>query len=51
MKRKKSFISYWKTRGIAFIEFEEIDDCKEAIENLDQSELFGKVIACNKINS
>jgi RNA recognition motif-containing protein len=31
-------------RGFGYVEFEEADDAKEAINNMDQSELFGKVI-------
>ncbi len=45
LKKIKLLISK-KTRGLAFIEFEDKDDALEAIENLDQAELFGKVIAC-----
>lgn len=36
-----------KTRGFAFIEFEESEDCAEALDNMDGSELLGKVIRCN----
>ena len=31
-------------RGFAYVEFESIADAKEAIDNMDQSELFGRVI-------
>jgi len=31
-------------RGFGYVEFEDPDDTKEAIDNMDQSELFGKVI-------
>lgn len=31
-------------RGFAYIEFEDPDDAREAIDNMDQAELFGKVI-------
>jgi RNA recognition motif-containing protein len=31
-------------RGFGYIEFESPDDAKEAIDNMDQSELFGRVI-------
>ena len=31
-------------RGFAYVEFEEADDAKEAIDNMDQSELFGRII-------
>lgn len=31
-------------RGFAYVEFEEADDAKEAIDNMDQSEFFGRVI-------
>lgn len=31
-------------RGFAYVEFEDVDDAKEAIENMDQSEFFGKII-------
>lgn len=31
-------------RGFAYVEFEDADDAKEAIDNMDQSEFFGKVI-------
>ncbi|PSR93659.1 hypothetical protein BD289DRAFT_480972 [Coniella lustricola] len=31
-------------RGFAYIEFEDADDAKEAIDNMDQSEFFGRVI-------
>lgn len=31
-------------RGFGYVEFEESEDAKEAINNMDQSELFGKVL-------
>ncbi len=31
-------------RGFGYVEFEDAEDAKEAISNMDQSELFGKVI-------
>jgi RNA recognition motif-containing protein len=31
-------------RGFGYVEFEEPEDAKEAIDNMDQSELYGKVI-------
>jgi RNA recognition motif-containing protein len=31
-------------RGFAYVEFEAAEDAKEAIDNMDQSELFGRVI-------
>jgi RNA recognition motif-containing protein len=31
-------------RGFGYVEFEAADDAKEAIDNMDQSELFGRVI-------
>ncbi|KAK2752197.1 hypothetical protein FQN55_008087 [Onygenales sp. PD_40] len=31
-------------RGFGYVEFEETQDAKEAIDNMDQSELFGRVI-------
>ncbi|CAG8948884.1 hypothetical protein HYFRA_00002008 [Hymenoscyphus fraxineus] len=31
-------------RGFGYVEFENADDVKDAIDNMDQSELFGKVI-------
>ncbi|KAJ2906945.1 putative RNA recognition domain-containing protein [Zalerion maritima] len=31
-------------RGFAYVEFEDADDAKEAIDNMDQSEFFGKII-------
>lgn len=36
-----------KHRGFAFIEFESEDDARDAIDNMDGSELFGKVLRCN----
>lgn len=37
-------------KGFAFIEFEDSDDALAAIENMHQSELFGKVIRVNLAN-
>ncbi|KKA27680.1 hypothetical protein TD95_002764 [Thielaviopsis punctulata] len=34
-------------RGFAYVEFEDPDDAKEAIDNMDQAEFFGKVIKCS----
>jgi RNA recognition motif-containing protein len=31
-------------RGFAYVEFEEADDAKEAVYNMDQSELFGRYL-------
>ena len=31
-------------RGFAYVEFEDAEDAKEAVDNMDQSEFFGKVI-------
>lgn len=31
-------------RGFAYVEFEDADDAKEAIDNMDQSEFFGRII-------
>ncbi len=31
-------------RGFAYVEFEDADDSKEAIDNMDKSEFFGRVI-------
>lgn len=31
-------------KGFAYVEFEDIADAKEAIDNMDQSEFFGRVI-------
>lgn len=31
-------------RGFGYVEFEDPEDIKDAIDNMDQSELFGKVI-------
>jgi len=31
-------------KGFGYVEFEDPEDCKDAIDNMDQSELFGKVI-------
>jgi len=34
-------------RGFGYVEFEDEEDTKDAIDNMDQSELFGKVIKVN----
>jgi len=34
-------------RGFGYVEFETAEDAKEAIDNMDQSELFGRVIRVN----
>jgi len=34
-------------RGFGYVEFENEEDTKDAIDNMDQSELFGKVIKVN----
>jgi RNA recognition motif-containing protein len=34
-------------RGFGYVEFETLGDAKEAIDNMDQSELFGRVIRVN----
>ena len=31
-------------RGFGYVEFETVEDAKEAIDNMDQSELFGRVL-------
>ncbi|GAO14244.1 uncharacterized protein UV8b_08109 [Ustilaginoidea virens] len=31
-------------RGFAYVEFEDADDAKEAIDNMDQSEFYGKIL-------
>ncbi|EJT79186.1 nuclear cap-binding protein [Gaeumannomyces tritici R3-111a-1] len=31
-------------RGFAYVEFEDADDAKEAMDNMDQAELFGRII-------
>jgi RNA recognition motif-containing protein len=33
-------------RGFGYVEFESAEDAKEAIDNMDKSELFGRVIKC-----
>lgn len=35
-------------RGFGYVEFALVDDAAEAIDNMDQSELFGRVIKVNK---
>ena len=32
-------------RGFAYVEFEDVDDAKEAIDNMNQSEFFGRTIS------
>ncbi|ETO33621.1 nuclear cap-binding protein [Reticulomyxa filosa] len=34
-------------RGFGFVEFEDEDDCAQAIDNMDGSELFGRVLKVN----
>lgn len=34
-------------RGFGYVEFENAEDAREAIDNMDQSELFGRVIKVN----
>jgi peptidyl-prolyl isomerase E (cyclophilin E) len=36
-----------KNKGFAFLEFEDADDAKEAIYNMDGAELFGKALTVN----
>jgi peptidyl-prolyl isomerase E (cyclophilin E) len=36
-----------KHRGFAFVEFEDEDDAHDAIDNMDGSEIFGRVVRCN----
>ena len=36
-----------KTRGFGFVEFEQEEDCAEALENMHGAELFGKVLRCS----
>lgn len=36
-----------KHRGFAFVEFEDELDASDAIDNMDGSELFGRVLRCN----
>lgn len=36
-----------KAKGFGFVEFESEEDASDAIENMDGSELMGKVIRCN----
>jgi len=31
-------------RGFAYVEYEDVDDAKEAVDNMDQSEFFGRVL-------
>jgi RNA recognition motif-containing protein len=34
-------------RGFAYVEFEDAEDAREAVDNMDQAELFGRVIKCS----
>ena len=34
-------------RGFGFLEYEEIEDCQHAIDNMDGSELYGRVLRVN----
>ena len=36
-----------KHRGFAFVQFEEKEDAKEAIDNMNNAELFGRVLKVN----
>lgn len=36
-----------RQKGFGFIEYEEIEDCLHAIENMNDSELFGRVLRVN----
>ena len=36
-----------KLRGFAFVEFAEEEDCLDAVENMDGSELMGRTLNCN----
>ena len=31
-------------RGFGFVEFEEAEDCEQAIDNMNDAELFGRII-------
>ena len=42
-----TFFELDKGRGFGFVEFETEEDCADAIENMEGSELFGKVLRCN----
>jgi len=35
-------------RGFGYVEFSLPEDAREAIDNMDQSELYGRVIKCNQ---
>ena len=35
-------------RGFGYVEFSLAEDAREAIDNMDQAELFGRVIKCNQ---
>lgn len=36
-----------KSKGYAFVEYEDAEDAADAIENMDGGELYGKVLRCN----
>ena len=36
-----------KSKGFAFVEYEDVRDASDAIENMDGGELYGKVLRCN----
>eukprot|EP01071_Lankesteria_metandrocarpae_P014853 Lankesteria_metandrocarpae@DN9082_c0_g1_i1.p1 len=40
-----------KSRGFGFVEFEEEADAKHAVDNMNQSEVFGRVITVNQARS
>ncbi|CAD7925901.1 unnamed protein product [Amoebophrya sp. A120] len=40
-----------KTRGFGFVEYEDEEDAKAAIDNMDQSEFFGKTLVVNTSKS
>lgn len=42
-----SFYCTDKSKGFAFVEYVEEDDAFDALDNMDGSELFGKVLRCN----
>lgn len=35
-------------RGFAYVEFEDSADAREAIDNMDQAEFFGKILKCSQ---
>ncbi|KAI6780402.1 RNA recognition motif [Emericellopsis cladophorae] len=35
-------------RGFAYVEYEDVADAKEAIDNMDQAEFFGKILRCSQ---